>query len=114
GPTPTPRPTNPPAQRFPNLLPVMLFPERPLLRKINTLSSIMVPITLCGNLGNDEEGDRPLPDFEWGVSNTNEVDVTTAFDVQLVDGNANRTLASQRIPSLPKNEMRTFKNWPGR
>ena len=96
-----------------NLLPVRLFPERPLLRKINTLSSVMVPIALCGSLGNDEEGDRPLPDFEWGVSNT-DFDVTTPFQVQLVNGATGATLATQTVPAIPRGDHRTFRNWAGR
>ena len=96
-----------------NLLPVRLFPERPLLRKINTLSSVMVPIALCGNLGNDEEGDRPLPDFEWGVSNT-DFDVTTPFQIQLVNGQTGATLATQTVPAVPRGDHRSFRNWPGR
>lgn len=115
--TPTARqvtPTATPAPRTTNLLPVMLFPERPLLRKINTLSSIMVPIALCGTLGNDEEGDKPLPAFEWGVSNTNDADVATPFDIQLVDGASGRTLATERLTQLPRGQFRTFSNWPGR
>lgn len=98
----------------PNLLPVRLFPERPLLRKINSLPSVMVPIALCGNLRNDEEGVRQIPAFEWGVSNTNVADVTTAFQVQLVNGATGAVLATETLPSLARGQSRTFSNWPGR
>lgn len=113
---PPPPPVRPPTTggaTQTNLLPARLFPERPLLRKINTLSATMVPIALCGNLGNDEEGDRPLPDFEWGVSNT-DFEVTTPFQVQLVNGATGATLATQTVPGIPRGDLRTFRNWPGR
>lgn len=111
-------PTSPPRSGStqpsePNLLPVQLFANRPLLRKINTLAATEIPGTFCTGFGNNEERDVDVPAFEWGVSNdNNRSDVTTPFIVQLLDGN--NVLATQQITRLNGGQMLTFRNWRGR
>jgi hypothetical protein len=96
----------------PNLTPVRLFPERPLLRKINTLSSLMIPMFFCSGVGNNEEEDVDIPAFEWGVANDNRAAVAQPFSVAVLNGTS--PLATQTVASIPESDTRTFRNWPGR
>lgn len=54
----------------PNLLPVRLFPERPLIRRIGGVgeTNVMVSSTFCAGLGNNEAREVAVPDLVWGVS----------------------------------------------
>lgn len=99
----------------PNLTPNRLFNERPLLRKVNTLSSLMVPSFFCAGLAIDEEREVDVPAFEWGVANDNRTAITQPFAVAVLNGaGGNAPLAAQTVTTLPQSDIRTFRNWPGR
>jgi hypothetical protein len=111
-PPPPPPPPPPSSTRpaLPNLLPSVVFPSRPLIRKINNLQSIMIPAAFCAGLANNEEREVAVPDFEWAVTNAGAA-VNSPFSSTV--GGAT-PLATQQLPGIPQNDIRTFRNWPGR
>ena len=112
--------------RVPNLTPFRLGATSPLLRKINPLTarSTMVNSAFCTGLGDNEEREVAVPDFEWGVANDNRSAINTPFSVTLsgtpVSVSAigvsapNTVLSTQQVASIPMLNRRTFKNWSGR
>ena len=99
----------------PNLTPVRLFGERPLLRKINTRSALMIPMFYCSGVGNNEEKEVAVPAFEWGVANDNRSAINQAFSVAVLNGASNNApLSTQNVATLPQSDSRSFRNWPGR
>ena len=98
----------------PNLLPVRLFPERALLRRIGGLGdNTMVPIGLCATLGNNEAREVAVPDLTWGVSSA-QADAASAR-VELRDAATNAVLSSfDSGPQTANSAAVTRNNYAGR
>lgn len=98
----------------PNLLPVRLFPERPLLRRIGGLGdNTMVPIGLCATLGNNEAREVAVPDLAWGISSA-QADASSAR-VELRDAASNAVLSSfDSGPQSANSAAVTRSNYAGR
>lgn len=98
----------------PNLLPVRLFPERALLRRIGGLGdNTMVPVSLCATLGNNEAREVALPDLTWGISSA-QADAPGAR-VELRDAATNAVLSSfDSGPQSANSAAVTRDNYAGR
>lgn len=98
----------------PNLLPVQLFGERPLLRRIGGLGdSTMVPMGLCATLGNNEAREVAVPELTWGITSAR-ADAPSAR-VELRDAANNAVLSSfDSGPQTANSAAVTRSNYAGR
>lgn len=98
----------------PNLLPVRLFPERALLRRIGGLGdNTMVPITFCSTLGNNEAREVDVPELTWGISSA-QANAPSAR-VELRDAAGNAVLSNfDSGPQTANSAAVTRSNYAGR
>ncbi len=97
-----------------NLLPVRLFPERPLLRRIGGLGpNVMLPIGLCTGLDNDARGEVAVPPLVWGVSSAG--DDAASARAELRDAASGAVLSAFDAGRVAGNSAAaTRENYPGR
>jgi hypothetical protein len=98
----------------PNLLPVRLFPERALLRRIGGLGdNTMVPITFCSTLANNEAREVDVPELTWGISSA-QANAPSAR-VELRDAAGNAVLSNfDSGPQTANSAAVTRSNYAGR
>lgn len=101
-------------ERPPNLQPVRLFAERPLIRRIAGIGdNVQVSPGFCTGLGNNQAGSAQVPSLVWGVSSAQEP--SPSVRVELRDGSNNTVLASFDSGPLNANDAGvTRENYPGR